>query len=224
MVRTTGVAYGGPRELVTAADADHQQHRRRDEQHRQDHVQRHDPGVEIGQHRDAADDALEGDAERDERGESAQLAGRAGPAPHRDEGGDHDSDQDIGQHAVAELDDAVHAERTMRHERAVGAPWPRRAAEAGAGQAYETAGQHDHDVGDDRRPGPTLHVGAFRCPKACCHSHLKVLETPRPQVTAHTNNTTIAKAPGPWPAKVSRSPWPKAPDGNSCRTWRAASG
>ncbi len=151
-----GGSAGRVRPRRTPRTAEHEQDRGGDQQHRQDQVQRHDPRVEVGQHADAADDGLERHAEHDDQGEAALLPRRGGPAPDRDVQADDHGDEDVRQHPVAELDDTVAAQLAVRRERLVGALGPRRAAETGAGQAYEAAGQDDHGVGDDGRPRPLL--------------------------------------------------------------------
>jgi hypothetical protein len=45
------------------ADENDEQHRSADQHHREEEVQRDDPRVEVGEHGDATDDALERDAE-----------------------------------------------------------------------------------------------------------------------------------------------------------------
>ncbi len=74
----------------------------------QQQVQRDDPGVEVGEHRDAADDRLGRDAEREHDREPAEVA-PAGLRSAATNVRDRDRDQDERQHPVAELDRLVDA-------------------------------------------------------------------------------------------------------------------
>jgi hypothetical protein len=79
-------------------------------------VEPHDPGVEVGQDRDAADDGLGGNAEAYEQRKHEQVASIA-PQPHDER--KHDDgycDENEGQQAVTEFNCAVNAHLGCRDE------------------------------------------------------------------------------------------------------------
>ena len=159
---TTPAGHDRDRRAVALADPADQHDREADHRQRDQQVEGDDPRVEVGEHRDPADDRLGGDAERQQEGQPED--GRAAVAPGDHEGRDRHGGHHEGEHPVAELDRAVDAHGPVRHERLLGAPRPGRAAEPGAGQPDDPAGHDDQHVDDQRghRGGahPPLRPGA----------------------------------------------------------------
>jgi hypothetical protein len=109
------------------------------------------PRVEVGQHGDAADHALPGDAQADRQGQQDQGPAAGLFQQSRHETGQGDGDQHEGEQAVAELDHAVHAHRGRRRVGIRGTAGPGRAAQAGAGEPDRRAGDDQRGVGDQGR-------------------------------------------------------------------------
>ncbi len=110
---------------------------------------RDEVGVEAGEHRDAAEDRLGGDA-----GEHAQRdeLEPAAPGPLRQHGverRDREDHDDEGEQTVAELDEVVDRALVGAHrgEGAGHALGPGRAAEAAAREAHDATGDDDADLG-----------------------------------------------------------------------------
>ena len=132
--------------------AGHQHGREGDQHGGREEMQAHDVRVEVREHRDAADDRLQGHIEPDAERQPEQVPALAAQA-HDEEEGDHGhDDQDERQHAVAEFDDPVDAHLRRRDERSVRAARPGRAAEARSGQPHEAAGGDDADLHREGRP------------------------------------------------------------------------
>lgn len=111
-----------------------------------------DARVQVEPYRDAADDGLQDDAQTHDECQACELRTGVPKPNHGEECGQSDRDKEAGEGTVPELDDAVIAQLVRRDERVRGAQRPRRASHAGARESNETAGQHDHDVGDQQEP------------------------------------------------------------------------
>jgi hypothetical protein len=103
--------------------------------------------VEAGEHSDPAQDGLQQDADQRQHGDAEQSATTRCPAPYRDDHQQRSEADRTGQGPVAELDELVKPLFLVgdRDERSRDALWPRRAAEARAGQSDEPAGDDDAD-------------------------------------------------------------------------------
>ena len=73
-------------------------------------------------------------------------------APPGDEGRHGDRTEHERQRAVPELDRGVVVDLAVRHVGVLAAPRPRRAPEAGPGEAHRATRHHDPDVRDQVRP------------------------------------------------------------------------
>ena len=186
--------------FVALAESTQQDHCQTDHGERDEQVEGDDPGVQVGQHRDAADERLGGDAEGQQ--ERQAYDGPAAVAPGEHERRDGDSGDQERDHAVAELDRAVDAHRAVRDERRSGAARPLGAAESGAGEPDDPAGDDDADVGDQRRDrsGPHPGEGPRRRgpvrgdPLAHAHSHWNVRAVRTVPIAAHTASTSSCVA------------------------------
>ena len=176
----------------------------------------HDPRVEVGQHGDAADDGLGGDAERDDQREPAQVAAtrtarprrtcRSRPRPARRSASGCRTRSPSGRRSAP-----------CGVKRLVGAPRPGRAAEPGAGEPDDAAGDDDADVDHDRRPRPAAQpVVEVPQPvtRSVDHSHLKVLAVRTVPSTAQTSSTPRSRQATPPSMNASRIASPSAPDGS----------
>src|SRR5690606_14413555 len=118
---------------------------------------------------------------------------------------------------VAELDRAVDPEAAVGDERLVGAARPRRAAQAGAGEPYDTAREDDADVGHQRGPGQD-EQGAGTVGHEASHSQENVRAVSTVPTAAQPSRTRTAgqgRAPS---RRAVRRPSPSAPEGSHVAT------
>ena len=85
----------------------HQKGREDHEGHGHEEVQAYDPRVQLGQHRDAADDGLRRDTREQAEGQQEEVAAFLAEVPEVDEHHHGDGGQRKRQEPVAEFDDAV---------------------------------------------------------------------------------------------------------------------
>jgi hypothetical protein len=134
--------------VVGLAGADHEDHGEGDEDHREQEVLLVGERVEVGEHDDAADDALHRDTESDQDGEPLEVASWRAPTERAERGGDDRDHHDSGEQSVDLLDRSVRGGDV--DELRVVAVRPVRAPEAGAAQPDGRAGDDDQAHGSQR--------------------------------------------------------------------------
>ena len=121
-------------------------------------MQADDLRVEVGQHRDAADDGLRRNAETDEERENKQIATISAQTKHESKRDDRDCDKHERQKAIAEFDCPVDAHLGCRDEGSLCALGPSGAAEARTRKPHGSARADDEDLsheGSDRETPDT---------------------------------------------------------------------
>ncbi len=208
----------------------HQPDCERDQHHRQQQVQAHHVRVELGEHGDAADDALEWDAKCKGSRQPAQVASWPPifPIEHgADEGERRGNDQHEGEKPVPELDRSVDAELGMGNVGVLGAPRPGWAPQPGTRQPDQTTGDDNRDVHDQRddrpssqcvRPTHDAEHGGQRPTAPSCFGlggqllydvHRKPFQAARPAATSQANKTTTGQLRS-CPFAAARRPSPNA--------------
>ncbi len=136
-----------------AVGAVHQEGGEDHEGHRHEEVQAHDPRVQLGEHRDAADDGLRRNTGEQAEGQQEEVAAFLAEVPEVDEHHHGDGGQRERQEPVAEFDDAVVSHFRRRREGPLRAARPGRAAEARRRQPDGAAGHHQDDLADEGQDG-----------------------------------------------------------------------
>jgi hypothetical protein len=145
--RQGGVA-GSEEPAGPAESTINQQRGKHHQRHGHQEVQAHYPGVEVREHRDAADDGLRRNAGQEAEGQQEEVPALLAEVPqvHQHQGGD--CCQGEGQEPVAELDEPVDAHLSGVHQGGVSAARPRGAAQPGCRQPDRSAGDHQEGLPD----------------------------------------------------------------------------
>ena len=143
----------GPGLARAAVGPVHQQGREDHEGHGDEEVQAHHPRVQLGQHRDAADDGLGRDAGEQAEGQQEEVAAFLAEVPQVHQHHHGDGRQRERQEPVAEFDDSVDPHFRGGRQGCVRAARPRGAAKARGGQADGAAGHHQDDLADEGQHG-----------------------------------------------------------------------
>ncbi len=107
--------------------------------------------MQVGQHRDAAEDRLAHHAQQLHAGQDEQGSAERPHAQRRDDSGEDHQPDDERQQAIAKLDDRVKALSLLRHRdvAAGSALRPGGTAQSRASEPHQPASHDDRDLSDD---------------------------------------------------------------------------
>ncbi|MCY1229701.1 hypothetical protein D9M72_420770 [compost metagenome] len=126
-----------------------QQRRDNNEGHRDQEVETHDPRVELGEHRDAADDRLGRDACQQAQCQQEEVPALFAEVPQIHQHEHRNRRQRERQEPVAEFDETVDAHFRSVDQGRISTARPGGAAQPGRSEADRAAGHHEHRLSDE---------------------------------------------------------------------------